>query len=173
MVEARDERRGDTIESECGGGLSVTGGKNRAERRHGVMMLRGSAQPVALIAAGNRSVGEVRIERWTPAARLRRAAKRWTVLWALAALSVLIPVAHFVLVPALLIAGPISAVARYRQRSGVIAGEGVCPSCGARFIIEAREDTWPFFAPCEACHEVARIEKIAGARPGMGPTPVT
>ncbi len=165
-MKARDERRGDTIEFDWVGGLSVTGGKNRAERRHGVMMLRGSAQPVALIAGKNRAVGEVRIERWTPAARLRRAAKRWIVLWALAALSVLIPVAHFILVPALLIAGPVSAVARYRQRSGVIAGEGICPSCAGRLIIEAREDTWPFFAPCEACHEVARIEKSAGACPG-------
>ncbi len=150
----------------------MTGGNTRAERRHAAMMLRGTGQPVALTAARKRSAGEVRIEHWTRAQRLLRAAKRWGFLWALAVVSVLIPVAHFVLVPGFLVAGPISAVARYRQKSGVIRGEGPCPNCGARLTIEARADSWPFYESCQTCSERVWVEKTdAGASPGGGAVP--
>jgi hypothetical protein len=128
------------------------------------MMSHGTAQPVVLIVGNERTTGEVRIERWDPSARLLRAAKRWVVLWGLAVVSVLVPVAHFVLVPALLIAGPIAAFMRWRQRSGVLGGEGMCPACRVLMTIDAHADEWPLFDVCEACRATPRVEKPGFAR---------
>ena len=148
--------------------------RNReAERRHAAMMSRGTGQPVALVAAMKRCPGEVRIEHWEAPARLRRAIKRWAFLSLLAILSILIPVAHFVLVPGLLIAGPISAARLFRQTSGITCGEGTCPRCGGQLIIEARADRWPFYEHCQLCHADVRVEKIEASFLGVEPLPAT
>jgi hypothetical protein len=144
-------------------GLAVPPMTTRDQRRHAAMMSRGSAQPVALVAQAGRSIGQVRIERWDPSARTLRAVTRLGILWGLAVLSVLLPVVHFVLVPALLITGPISALARYRQRSGVLGGEGTCPACSAPLEIAAGADEWPIDEVCKSCGAQVRVEKAADA----------
>jgi hypothetical protein len=136
-------------------------------------MSRGTGQAVTFVAATKRSVGEVRIERWETAARLRRAMKRWAVLSLLAVLSILIPVAHFLLVPGFLIAAPISAAMLLRQKSGITCGEGTCPSCGGQLIIEARADSWPFYERCQLCHAEVRVEKIVASTRGVELTPAS
>ena len=124
------------------------------------MMARGSGRPVVLIADARRATGEIRFQHWDRAARLRRAAKAWVVLWALAVVSVLIPVAHFILVPAFFIAGPITALGRFRQENGILGGSGPCPACGGRVVIEAHDDDWPFFDICGLCRASVRIEAV-------------
>ena len=119
-------------------------------------------QRVTLVSGGKTAPGEARIARWDKPARAARAAKVWAACWAGAAVSVLIPVAHFVLVPALFVAGPIAAYSRFRQASAVAGGEGPCPSCGAKLPIAAARDEWPLFELCEACRASIRIEKDAG-----------
>jgi hypothetical protein len=69
------------------------------------MMSRGTGRPVVLIADARRAAGQVRFQRWDRAARFGQTAKALAALWGLALVSVAIPVAHFLLVPALLIAG--------------------------------------------------------------------
>jgi hypothetical protein len=61
--------------------------------------------------------------------RLARALGVLVACWGAAAVSVLIPVAHFLLVPALTIAGPLWAVLRFRQHQRVVRVRGVCPRC--------------------------------------------
>jgi hypothetical protein len=135
----------------------------RKERRHAAMMSRGSGRTVVLIAGAKRASGQVRLQHWTRSARLGRAAKWLAALWGLAVVSVAIPVAHFLLVPAFLIAGPIAAFRRLRQESGILGGEGTCPACGVQMVIEAHADEWPFFDVCQSCSTPARIE-AAGAQ---------
>jgi hypothetical protein len=130
----------------------------RTERRHAAMMSRGSGRPIVLIADAKRTAGQVRFQHWARSARLGRATKVLAALWGLAVLSVAIPVAHFLLVPAFLIAGPIAAFRRLRQESGILGGEGVCPACGVQMVIEAHADEWPFFDVCQACSTPVRIE---------------
>jgi hypothetical protein len=127
------------------------------------MKSRGTGQPVTLIVGKDYTTGEVTIERWDGRARLLRAAKRWAVLWAFAAVSILVPVAHFVLVPGLIIAGPIAAFMRWRQHSGVLGGEGTCPACRKPMTIDAHADEWPLFEICEACRAAVRVEKREAA----------
>lgn len=151
-------------------GEAVPKGRIRAQRRHAAMMSRGRGQPVALSAGEKRSVGEVRVQHWERSARLLRAAKRWGALWGLAILSILVPVAHFVLVPGFLIAGPVAALARYRQTSEILGGEGACPACGVSLTIEPRADRWPFLERCQACHASVWIERIDAGAQGTDPT---
>ena len=135
---------------------------DKARRRHAAMMARGEGQPVDLFVIKQRSTGEVRIAKWSMPARLARAAKILLALWAAGAVSVLVPVAHFVLVPAFLIAGPVAAALRLGQASGVLGGEGTCPACGTAMILEAGADVWPLYGNCPGCGETVRIERRTG-----------
>lgn len=129
--------------------------RSRLER----IMKRGEARAVSLVASGGRrSVGEVRVQRWTPGDRAVRAAGVWAACWALGAVSVLVPAAHFVLVPLFLAAGPIAAYLRARTESSVLGGTAPCPACGEAFAIDAAPERWPLKDVCGACRVQVEIE---------------
>jgi hypothetical protein len=141
----------------------------RRERRHSQMMSRGTGRAVTLTASEKQTAGEVRVQEWTRGERLRRGGKLWAALWALAVVSVLIPGAHFVLVPGFLLAGPIAGYLRTRQTRGILGGEGVCPACGARIYIGAHPDSWPLSDHCDACRRPVLIEAVGGPGTVGGP----
>lgn len=68
------------------------------------------------------------IERTLPA-RVARAAAIWGALWGAMLVCVFIPVLHFVLVPSLLLLGPIMGVLRVREAESLQAVRGRCPRC--------------------------------------------
>ncbi len=63
--------------------------------------------------------------------RLGRAAKGFATWFGAAVVSVFIPIAHFVLVPACLIGAALVLVSRLRTRALVVRAHGRCPDCGA------------------------------------------
>jgi hypothetical protein len=63
--------------------------------------------------------------------RLRRAARAWAGCWGAAIVAVFLPVLHFVLVPSLIVAGPLYAMVMMRERVTVLGADGDCPACGA------------------------------------------
>jgi hypothetical protein len=65
-----------------------------------------------------------------PGRRLARALAALAACWAAAVVAVFIPVAHFLLVPALAIAGPVWACFRLRERQRLVRVRGTCPRCG-------------------------------------------
>jgi hypothetical protein len=62
--------------------------------------------------------------------RTRRALLTWLAAWGLAIVAVFLPVLHFVLVPLLVVGGPLLALSRLRERVSVLEVSGVCPGCG-------------------------------------------
>jgi len=62
--------------------------------------------------------------------RVRRALLGLAACWGAAVAAVFLPVLHFVLVPTLLIAGPLLAFARLGERRTVTGITGPCPACG-------------------------------------------
>lgn len=83
--------------------------------------------------------------------RTRRAARSLAICWALAAVSILLPLAHFVLVPGFFLAGPYLAWRRYGER-WLILGTGVpCPSCAAITRLEPGPEEWPLAVMCAGC----------------------
>ena len=71
--------------------------------------------------------------------RMIRALKMGGLCWGFALVSILIPLAHFVLVPSFLIAGPIVGMYFYRLESMVIGGSGNCPACQKPFQIAVED----------------------------------
>lgn len=84
--------------------------------------------------------------------RWRRAAAIWALFWALALAAALIPVVHFVLVPALLIAGPLAAWWRLRQSQAIESATGECPLCHQSITLALdAHTTLPHWDVCPAC----------------------
>jgi len=102
--------------------------------------------------------------------RMWRAARALLVCWALAFAAVFLPVLHFVLVPSLLLAGPVLAVWTLRQGQRVRQVDGVCPRCGVRQAFRPggavrRERT----VDCPGCRTqltLILVEPVAPAPPG-------
>lgn len=73
----------------------------------------------------------LRVRDWSKPERTARAVRALATCWGLAVLAVFLPVLHFVLVPSLLVAGPLAALARLNERATVLGAHGACPACGA------------------------------------------
>jgi hypothetical protein len=85
---------------------------------------------VTLSLAGETSTqarGEL-LER-NPVERLGRAGIALLALWGIAAGCVLIPIAHFILVPSGVIAGLVVAIVRFREDKSLVHLNGLCPRC--------------------------------------------
>lgn len=91
--------------------------------------------------------------------RLVRALKALGAMWGLAIVAVFIPLAHFVLVPAFLIAGPV--VARGRYKTSVAANDvvGACPSCkqNTKLLLQPA-DRLPMWKYCPKCNAPIQID---------------
>jgi hypothetical protein len=75
---------------------------------------------------------DVWVETLGPGRRAGRALVALAACWGLAFPAVFLPVAHFVLVPGLLLAGPVLAALRLREGRRLVEIRGACPRCGVR-----------------------------------------
>lgn len=119
--------------------------------------------PVKLVSAADEhrhSRGEVTLQEWDAGDRTRRALKTLGFLWAAALGSVLIPLAHFVLVPGLFLAGPIAAYWIYQNERMIVGGSASCPNCGKPFAIARSKVRWPLNDLCAECQMPARIYSL-------------
>lgn len=90
--------------------------------------------------------------------RLLRALKMLGILWVLALVTLFIPIAHFVLVPTFLIAGPVVAFKRYAMKSALEKAGGKCPACGQEVTIPLEPgDRLPKRTYCPACNKPIRL----------------
>ena len=90
--------------------------------------------------------------------RLKRALLRLLGFWLAAGLAVFIPIAHFVLVPGFLIAGPVLAYLTYQQKQARDHAEGQCPVCQAEVNIKLEaKDEIPKWSYCPACNASLEI----------------
>ena len=81
--------------------------------------------------SGNETEAHLEIRAFDRAARVRRAVTGLASWWAAALVSVVIPVAHFVLVPGFALFGVVVFAQRLRTDAIVVAAWGTCPDCGA------------------------------------------
>jgi predicted amidophosphoribosyltransferase len=81
----------------------------------------------------------VRLLRRTPRQRGWRAATGLAKCWGLAVVAVFVPLLHFILVPALVLAGPLVARSRWLERASVLRARGACPGCGAALDLPLRQ----------------------------------
>lgn len=88
-----------------------------------------------------------------------RAAQMLALWWALALLSVLIPLAHFILVPLFLLTGPAMAYKRYRAVEVSERVEGHCPVCRNAIKLKLGPAEKPvLWKYCPVCQEPLSFE---------------
>ena len=102
--------------------------------------------------------GTVRLQHWERPERMRRALKMGGMTWGIALACVLIPLAHFVLVPGFLLAGPIVAYFVFQQTDVVLGGEGTCPRCLKPIQISRTKLQWPISDLCIHCQSTVEIQ---------------
>jgi len=94
----------------------------------------------------------MRVRIYTPQEQKMRALKSLLTLWAIAAVSVLIPIAHFILVPGFFIGGIIVALRTRKLAEEGIAASGTCPACRKEIEIRLEKQAeLPQWHPCPAC----------------------
>jgi hypothetical protein len=102
----------------------------------------------------------------SPGRRLARALGVLAACWAGAVVAVFIPVAHFLLVPALTIGGLVWAVLRFREQQRLLRVQGVCPRCGRaqEFVPGGTIERQPA-VDCPGCLSRLRVTTGDPARP--------
>lgn len=113
-------------------------------------------------AGDSSTAGTLYVKRFETADRVRRAFAILGVMWLLAVLTLVIPLVHFVVPPALLIAGPVLAWRRYRVTEASERVTGTCPSCGREFSLELdTADRLPMSTYCSPSDDPIRLLEIA------------
>jgi hypothetical protein len=89
------------------------------------------------------TAAQIAVARHDPGARLKRGLLALGACWGLAALTVLVPIAHFVLVPGFFLLGIWLLVKRLGEDATIVSVEGDCPKCGERrtFLASGRLKT--------------------------------
>ena len=102
---------------------------------------------------GQPAPGTVTIRRFNRDERVRRALAGLGKWWGIAVVSVLIPVAHFVLVPSFLAYGAWQFFQRLGTAELAVDARGTCPDCGAEQALELAP-RWraPQPVTCRQCH---------------------
>ena len=106
------------------------------------------------------TLGLVTFQTWDQNTRLKRAFKSLGMALGLTVVAVFIPGVHFILVPTLLLGGPIFSYMVYTQESAILGGASTCPACGKDFKIVKSKNQWPLKDVCAFCQENVTIEKV-------------
>ena len=95
---------------------------------------------------------------YTPSDRTRRAIIALVVCWLLAVASIPIILAHYILIPAFLIAGPVMARSRFKQQDSKEKVEGECPHHNGPFTLKLETtDVLPKWVYCPECDKGLQI----------------
>lgn len=104
------------------------------------------------------TIGQLHIATYTQQERTARALKMLAILWGIGLVTALIPLAHFVLVPGFLIAGPIVAYKRYQTAEHPSHAEGECPTCQQPSSINLEpSDTLPMWSYCSVNNDPLQL----------------
>ena len=121
-------------------------------------------RPIVLKSGEATGDGVLHLRAFDDRERKIRAAKIWALMWLFAVLSLPIIIAHFVLVPGFLIAGPVMAVKRYRVTEVPDHVSGVCPSRKDEFTLALEaSDHLPMWKHCPVCQASLQLSEKDGA----------
>jgi hypothetical protein len=134
--------------------------KEELEKKLGEWKIIGTEIPVKLETQLQKSAeGVVYFKEWTAQEKTKRAGRTLAILWGLAILTIAVPIAHFVLVPGFLIAGPIAFLVIFNREDAILGGVGTCPDCQQTFDIAKSKVEWPLKDVCSHCYHHVTITK--------------
>lgn len=92
--------------------------------------------------------------------RVQRAARVGAIGTAATLGAVLIPILHFVLVPAFFVLTAVIAVTTYLEDGEVIEAEIACPNCHHAITWQRQSEDWPKTTRCPGCSYTLKIEIV-------------
>jgi hypothetical protein len=109
-------------------------------------------RPILIVSGASERTGQWYSRLYTRRERTTRAAKVWSLSWLGAIITIFIPIAHFFLVPACLIAGPVLAYQRYRGEEVPDHVSGDCPAHQQAFTLALDTNSHlPLWTYCPQC----------------------
>ena len=94
---------------------------------------------------------ELAVESIAVGKRLGRGLLRLLICWALAVACLFVPLLHFVLVPGLVLLGPVLAWKASAATVSVSSTEVTCPRCSTLAPVEPGTTGWPIRLWCASC----------------------
>ncbi len=90
-----------------------------------------------------------------------RAIKTLLLFWTIATVCVLIPIAHFILVPGFLIGGIVAAKRRWGKSEEGVYARGICPDCKNTISINLDKNAeLPQWHNCPECGDMLELQAI-------------
>ncbi len=117
-------------------------------------------QTVSVTASCNddrQCYGHIELQNLNSKTRALRATKTLGLFWLIALASILIPMIHFVSVPAFLIAGIALGIRAYQVQQLLLSGAVSCPSCGTILSPEPQALRWPVKEICPSCRHIVTV----------------
>lgn len=93
----------------------------------------------------------------SPPERFKLMALRIGIFFTLAIVSVFIPVLHFILVPAFLVASVLAGISASRFTSKATGGSVKCPHCKAAIQFGEAPLSWPMSYVCQSCASSVKV----------------
>jgi len=114
---------------------------------------------------GGSGPAEMHVVIFTQQEQRMRALKSMMTLWAIAALCILIPIAHFILVPGFLIGGIVAASRRWNTKEEGIEATGSCPACHNGICIKLDKNAeLPQWKDCPECSDPLELQATSENR---------
>ncbi len=112
--------------------------------------------------SGESAPAEMHAIDFTPQEQKARGLKTLALFWAIAIVCVLIPIAHFFLVPGFLIGGIVAAKRRWERAREGIEANGSCPVCKHTIHIDLEKNgEIPQWRDCPECGEALELQAAA------------
>jgi len=108
---------------------------------------------------GESNPAEMHVITFSQQEQKMRALKSMMTFWALAALCIFIPIAHFILVPGFFIGGIIVASRRWKVKEEGIEVTGSCPACHNNICIKLDKSAeLPQWKDCPECTDPLELQ---------------
>ncbi len=112
--------------------------------------------------SGEFSPADMHVVTFTQQEQKMRALKSLLTFWGIAILCVLIPIAHFLLVPGFFIGGIIMASRRWKITEEGIDTTGACHACGNNICIDLDKNAeLPQWKDCPQCAEPLALQAMS------------
>ena len=110
-------------------------------------------------ASGKAAPADMHVTQFSPKEQKIRALKSLFAFWLIAAVCILIPIAHFLLVPGFLIGGVIVASRRWKTEEEGSDASGPCPVCSHSISIDLDKNAeLPQWHDCPECAEPLELK---------------
>jgi hypothetical protein len=119
-------------------------------------------------SGGETSPADMHVVAFLPQEQKFRAIKSMLTFWLIAAVCVLIPIAHFILVPGFFIGGIIVASRRWNAAEEGRDATGTCPACGKQISISLdKNPELPQWHNCPECSCPLELQPSAQVDAGV------